>query len=289
MFRIDSETATPDHKFTEGNPVIPVPATTVTADWLNSVQEELAYVIEQADMELDKGNTTQLRAAIHALVPALVSATTAGLVPPSTTGMILGTDIYGNVVWRQWPLWDVGLLKPWESTTLPPDCCWPNGDFVSFADFPEVKWKYDNGFFAGKLLAYNADSTTIAANLGQWRPDAANPTGLFTPNIGDQFLRAWTAGLARAAGSWQTDQMRPITGESEGSGGATHSGLLVAGSSTSGAFYAGTAQPNNPGETTGGGNNLGLNSALLGVNYSGTETAPRHISQPVIIYLGRAA
>ena len=41
MHRIDTSTATLDHKFTEGDPTIPVAATTVSALWLNAVQEEL--------------------------------------------------------------------------------------------------------------------------------------------------------------------------------------------------------------------------------------------------------
>ena len=41
MHRIDTSTATPDNKFTEGDPAVPVAATTVSAAWLNAVQEEL--------------------------------------------------------------------------------------------------------------------------------------------------------------------------------------------------------------------------------------------------------
>ena len=32
MHRIDTATATPDHKFTEGDPAVPVAATTVSAE-----------------------------------------------------------------------------------------------------------------------------------------------------------------------------------------------------------------------------------------------------------------
>ena len=52
MHRIDTSTATPDHKFTEGDPTIPVAATTVSAPWLNAVQEELVAVITGAGLEL---------------------------------------------------------------------------------------------------------------------------------------------------------------------------------------------------------------------------------------------
>lgn len=81
MHRIDCPTATPDNKFTEGDPTIPVAATTVTADWLNAVQEELAAVILAADAPLDKESNTQLRDALLALItrrgPFLTCATPA--------------------------------------------------------------------------------------------------------------------------------------------------------------------------------------------------------------------
>ena len=50
------------------------------------------------------------------------------------------------------------------------------------------------------LLAYNAASATIAANLGKWRPNAANPTGLYVPKLSDQFFRAWGQGTGNAGG-----------------------------------------------------------------------------------------
>ena len=55
------------------------------------------------------------------------------------------------------------------------------------------------------------DKLTIAANLGKWRPNAANPTGLYVPKLSDQFFRAWTGG-SRAAGSWQGDAIRELSG-----------------------------------------------------------------------------
>lgn len=64
MHRIDAPDATPDHKFTEGNPTVPIQATTVTDDWLNAVQEELAHAIESSGAALDKRNNTQLTTAI---------------------------------------------------------------------------------------------------------------------------------------------------------------------------------------------------------------------------------
>lgn len=67
MHRIDSSSATIDHKFTEGDPTVPVEATTVTADWLNAVQGELVTVIESAGLVLDKADNGQLLAALLTL------------------------------------------------------------------------------------------------------------------------------------------------------------------------------------------------------------------------------
>lgn len=67
MHKIDSSTATTDHKFTEGDPSVPIQATTVTADWLNAVQGELVSVIEAAGLILDKSSNAQMLAAILTL------------------------------------------------------------------------------------------------------------------------------------------------------------------------------------------------------------------------------
>ena len=64
MHRIDGPGATVNNLFTEGNPSLGIPATTVTDDWLNDVQEELATVIENADITLSKGTQDQLYDAI---------------------------------------------------------------------------------------------------------------------------------------------------------------------------------------------------------------------------------
>lgn len=74
MFRIDHPTrvaALPSPAvlgspgfFTKGDPSMAVPATRVTQDWLNAVQEELAAAIEGQGLVLDKGNRTQLLQAM---------------------------------------------------------------------------------------------------------------------------------------------------------------------------------------------------------------------------------
>ena len=82
MHRIDTSTATPDHKFTEGDPTVPVAATTVSAAWLNAVQEELVATITKAGLELEKSDNGQLAAAIAKLISTAVDAVR---VSPATT------------------------------------------------------------------------------------------------------------------------------------------------------------------------------------------------------------
>ena len=84
MHRIDTSTATPDNKFTEGDPAVPVAATTVSAAWLNAVQEELVAAITGAGLELKKSDNGQLRQAISQLItnakPGLATKAKPGLV-----------------------------------------------------------------------------------------------------------------------------------------------------------------------------------------------------------------
>jgi len=72
MHLIDTPTATRDGHFTEGDPLIPLPATVVSADWLNAVQDEIASLVEAAQLPLDKRDNTQLRAAVQKLIAAAV-------------------------------------------------------------------------------------------------------------------------------------------------------------------------------------------------------------------------
>ena len=77
MHRIDHSTAavalpTPNASgsagyFTEGNPGGSVPATIVTADWANAIQEELINVLVAAGITPSKVNNAQLLSAISAL------------------------------------------------------------------------------------------------------------------------------------------------------------------------------------------------------------------------------
>ena len=180
----------------------------------------------------------------------------------------------------------IGVPRYWRSTTLPAGHVWANGDLALFADWPELKKIYDAGGFAGMLLAYNANSATIAANLGKWRPNAANPTGLYVPNLSEQFFRAWTGagnaggynapGLPEIEGAWSGWNIMSIAGGENA--GAFQSHWEAAGSIASATKEAGVwdrllikASRSNP---------------LYG---SSTTVMPASVNLPVILYLGISA
>ena len=107
-------------------------------------------------------------------------------------------------------LQSIGVPKFWTSTELPDsDHCWPDGSLVLFADRPEFKAKYDAGGFAGMLLPAGSSNETIAANLGKW-VEHPKGLGLYAPQLGEQFFRAWGQGLTREAGTAQGDAIREI-------------------------------------------------------------------------------
>lgn len=59
--------------FSDGNPATSVPATLVTQDWLNGVQEEIINVIEAASLTPSITDNTQLKTAIQDLITSAVS------------------------------------------------------------------------------------------------------------------------------------------------------------------------------------------------------------------------
>ena len=182
----------------------------------------------------------------------------------------------------------IGVPRYWRSTTLPAGHVWANGDLALFADWPELKKIYDAGGFAGMLLAYNANSATIAANLGKWRPNAANPTGLYVPNLSEQFFRAWT-GVGQA-GLRVADMGRNLTA-SWTTGWVTHfiPTVLTSGAAFTAnemAFEASTE----PGQKVNQPFHVGIDAGRVwGTEHVGTEFAPTRVQLPAILYLGLSA
>lgn len=98
MHRIDVSSATPDHQFTEGSPTAGVPATQVSASWMNDVQEELVSVLAAASITPVKGTQDQLLAAIRSIIGnsghgqcrlSVVSATSLKLSPYNGNSLII--------------------------------------------------------------------------------------------------------------------------------------------------------------------------------------------------------
>ena len=180
-------------------------------------------------------------------------------------------------------LQSIGVPKFWTSTELPDsDHCWPDGSLVLFADRPEFKAKYDAGGFAGMLLPAGSSNETIAANLGKW-VEHPKGLGLYAPQLGEQFFRAWT-GAGREAGSTQGDTIRNLNGSVGNtlrSGVITDTGVFVSHQAT----YAIQAQDGGA-----------LPIYIEGFNFYAAEqipTAPENrpvnIALPVILYLGLSA
>ena len=67
MFFTDAP-ANDSGQYTEGNPGLGVPATVVSAEHMNALQNELAEVITFAGLSLNTGDSTQLRQAVQALI-----------------------------------------------------------------------------------------------------------------------------------------------------------------------------------------------------------------------------
>ncbi|WP_370809238.1 hypothetical protein [Bilophila wadsworthia] len=258
MHRIDTSTATSDGLFTEGDPLVPTPATVVSADWLNSVQEELATIVTNAGLELQKADNTQVLTAILQIIARQSSEL------------------------ERLRLLKIGCPMYWRSTTLPEGFAWVNGDLVLFEDRPEFEEVYLAGGFEGMLLEANATSGQIAANLGKFRKHP-NGLGLYLPSCGEQFFRAWTGGGGREAGEWQADAIRNIIGQ------------LVSIWSYQDALPGGTGALSwtTSGE---GGFTANSKSTMQGITFdasrivpTATENRPVNVAIPVILYLGLRA
>ena len=181
----------------------------------------------------------------------------------------------------------IGVPRYWRSTTLPANHVWANGDLVLFSDWPELKKVYDGGGFTGMLLAYNATSATIAANLGKWRPNAANPTGLYVPKLSDQFFRGWT-GAGGTPGAHHDAGLPNITGFLETAtttGQERATGCFVQRVVTQGAYLSATVSQMAvyPMDIT-------LTAQAVNAIYGRSTTVmPASVDLPVITYLGLRA
>ena len=248
----------PNASYQDGNPEAGILGSIVPAAAIERPQREILNVLTAAGLTPSDTDLTQLLAAIR---------------------KIIGTQ---NAELERLRLLKIGCPMYWRSTTLPENFAWVNGDLVLFEDWPEFAAVYNAGGFSGMVLPYDADSATIAANLGKFRPNAANPTGLYLPSCGEQFFRGWTGGAGREAGSWQGDAVQTgittmtIRALSGGSGSLAGPAAMQGNITISSVGYANAIAPE-ANET----------AYLATVNQRvAPETRPVNVSLPVCMYLG---
>lgn len=168
MHRIDVPSATVDHKFTEGSPAGGVPATTVSADWLNDLQENIMAVLAAAGIAPVKGLATQLRDSIQQITLALASqaevnagTVTNKAVSPKTlaNGSTYSLGTNGYIIL---PTWLGSLCIQWGSTPSIPAA---GNQTISF---PVA---FQNNVFAAYLTYANSASDVAGGStyIGQVR------------------------------------------------------------------------------------------------------------------------
>lgn len=113
MHRIDSANAV-NQRFVAGIPGVQDP-THYTAAWSNALQEEIVHVIEEAGLELDKADNTQLLQAILQVIAA--NAGGDGFTHPTTHPWSILTGIPAFA--SRWPSWDEVTDKPETSSFQP--------------------------------------------------------------------------------------------------------------------------------------------------------------------------
>lgn len=177
----------------------------------------------------------------------------------------------------------IGVPRHIVGTDLPENCVWADGSFISFANYPKMKYAYDNGWFSGMMLTWDADEEEQKKNLGMYRPDAAEPTGLFVPNLTNVFLRCWTpAQTDETAGMWHRDEIRNISG--------TSGDLCFAYTGSDGQTFSGGALTTHiKSEHLFGHSNKDIPQAYLSFDASrivptGAQNVPQHVWMPIVIY-----
>lgn len=190
----------------------------------------------------------------------------------------------------------IGCPKFWRSTTPPTNHAYPDGSLILFDDWPEFKAVYDAGGFAGMLMPWDADAATQAANLGKYRPNSANPTGLYLPLHGGQFFQAWVLGADGMAGSHNKPGLPNITGQATTVGnedGFISPGGSVAAGLVNGAIIKGSQCTHGSvmsSSSYGKGYALGIDASKSNDVYGASSTVmPPSVDIPVILYLGRPA
>lgn len=123
MERITGPGATPDKLFTEGDPSLGIDATTVTANWLNGVQEELIHILEEAGITPDGANLAQVLEALRTLFVRKDVPENLTPVIPETAWTPLESGITSTVKSKKMPdntLHIYGRIDKAAGVTIPP-------------------------------------------------------------------------------------------------------------------------------------------------------------------------
>lgn len=306
----------PDAKYVTGQPG-KVRGSAVPAEAVEHPQREIVEVIKKAGLTPSADALNQLYEAILKIIGVQVpvaSKTETGLVqigdglnitPEGLLSVLVATSKQNGIMrpdgttctvedgvlkvlqqsndymeaWRK--SW-IGVPRYWRSTELPDNHCWANGDLIYFNDWPELKEIYEAGGFEGMLMGWDADVETQKANLGKWRPNAAIPTGLYTPALSGQFFRNWAPGASTNAGCWAADTGRGLRG-----GINTNTGLAQMSTEPLGLFALASDGVAYSGNKTSEPDSFIFDAATVWGEHAGAEFAPVHVWQPICLYLGR--
>ena len=304
----------PDAKYVTGQPG-KVRGSAVPAEAVEHPQREIVEVIKKAGLTPSADALNQLYEAILKIIGVQVpvaSKTETGLVqigdglkitPEGLLSVLVATSKQNGIMrpdgttctvedgvlkvlqqsndymeaWRK--SW-IGVPRYWRSTELPDNHCWANGDLIYFNDWPELKEIYEAGGFEGMLMGWDADVETQKANLGKWRPNAAIPTGLYTPALSGQFFRNWAPGSEEKAGIFNQPGLPNITGGWTGDFSSGHYG----------AFSSSQMSSYGIGNGSYGKMKTTMDASRCSPIYGrATTVMPSSINQPIILYLGRPA
>ena len=308
-----------DASYTDGNPEYGILGSVVPAKAVEPPQRELIKVIEEAGLTHSDNDLTQLYQAIVKIIgvkapiattkaPGLVqvgsgldvtaagllsvlvaTAARAGIIKPDGTSLTVDKNGVLSVIQKADAtvteldfLRKLSIGRPvWHtSTTLPDRHMWVNGDLIDFDAHPEFGEKFEAGGFAGLVMPWDADAEYQAAHLGQFRPNSANPSAVFSPLHGGQFFRNWALGNINDPGAYKADTFKSHYHNTKWNPDRTsvrQSGGSISSLPREDATYANTII-------------YGYNGATV-YNFmeetGESETAPPHIWQPVILYLGQ--
>lgn len=236
MHRIDGPGATVDNKFTDGDPVGGVPATVVTDDWLNDVQENLMALLSAAGVTPTKGRSLDVLDSIGKV----------------TRGRLLRTTIFQMVGGVQQVSIDGGAFASTGATV-----------FSTLSSTTKTAYKIlGGGGSGGSAQGTAAGQQSVAGGGGA----GGYCEGIFTSPLVAASVSVGAGGAAPAAGltignNGGTSSVSGVASAAGGAGGAAGP-LTSTFPLLSGGGNGGLASGANLVNTRGGSGGVGLNLAL---------------------------